>query len=427
MYGLIVIYALCYQLQQPIEPFLVDKLVKQQGGDASKDAGAVYGRVQSFFGVAQAVGSLAIGAVIDKLGVRAGFIITFLSCAASYYILSVTTSIEMLFVSKIPAAFVAGFLCAQTAIAKVTEEGEDRITALGRLTTAYTIGGIGGPYLGGILGASGDYFIGAQYATAGCLFAACLVMLLPKKLDNAPSHSKKSEADLAAEIEADRTLSWSGRVGKILSLVGLYLFVKVGTGIANNMARSAQPLIFKDKFSFDEAMMGTVMAGQFAFGGFANAFLLSPLTKVLGGHVSVVVRNCVAIMGFLYVANAMLYSNALGVISVEDPDARYPYIGVALTLALFQFSLASCITADTTTIVPKHMTGTLMGVEHALFAVAGIFGPVVGVSVFQYGDETGQGITALQATAGGLFLAILCVWVALHKPKTATAEEKKKK
>ena len=86
---------------------------------------------------------------------------------------------------------------------------------------------------------------------------------------------KKSEADLAAEIEADRTLSWSGRVGKILSLVGLYLFVKVGTGIANNMARSAQPLIFKNKFSFDEAMMGTVMAGQFAFGGFANAFLLS--------------------------------------------------------------------------------------------------------------------------------------------------------
>lgn len=98
VYGLIVIYALCYQLQQPIEPFLVDKLVKQQGGT---DATAVYGQVQSFFGVAQALGSLAIGAVIDKLGVRAGFLISFLSCATSYYLLSITTTVNMLFLTKV--------------------------------------------------------------------------------------------------------------------------------------------------------------------------------------------------------------------------------------------------------------------------------------------------------------------------------------
>ena len=38
-----------------------------------------------------------------------------------------------------------GFLCAQTAVATVTEPGPQRLTALGRLTTAYTIGGVAGP------------------------------------------------------------------------------------------------------------------------------------------------------------------------------------------------------------------------------------------------------------------------------------------
>lgn len=97
VYALIVIYALCYQLQQPIEPFLVEKLVKERGGS---DATQTYGQVQSFFGVAQALGSLAIGAVIDRLGVRAGFLISFLSCATSYYLLSITDSVGMLFFTK---------------------------------------------------------------------------------------------------------------------------------------------------------------------------------------------------------------------------------------------------------------------------------------------------------------------------------------
>ena len=70
----------------------------------------------------------------------------------------------------------AGFLCAQCAIAKVTDQGPDRIETLGRLTTAYTIGGVIGPYLGGVLGSTGDYLVGAKYATIGSLFSAVAVL-----------------------------------------------------------------------------------------------------------------------------------------------------------------------------------------------------------------------------------------------------------
>lgn len=61
--------------------------------------------------------------------------------------------------------------------------------------------------------------------------------------------------------------------------------MQVSTGMANNMARSAQPLILKNELSFGEAAMGRVMSAQFAFGGFANGFLLSLITRLLGGKV----------------------------------------------------------------------------------------------------------------------------------------------
>ena len=109
IYFLVVLYALCYQLQSPIEPFLVDKLVGKGGDSATK-----YAQLQSFFSIVQTVGSLMFGYVLDIFGLRVGFAINFLGCALQYYMLANTTSIEMLFLSKIPGVFMAGFLCAQT-------------------------------------------------------------------------------------------------------------------------------------------------------------------------------------------------------------------------------------------------------------------------------------------------------------------------
>ena len=119
IYGLVVIYALSFQFQRPIEPFLVDRLVKGQ------DATLALGRVESFFNIAQGVGSLVMGYILDKYGVRVGLIVNFFACAAQYSILSVTDSLAMLFISKVPGMMMGGFLCAQTAIAKVTTDGPE--------------------------------------------------------------------------------------------------------------------------------------------------------------------------------------------------------------------------------------------------------------------------------------------------------------
>ena len=155
VYGLVVFYALCYQLQAPLEPFLVERLV---GKDNASEASVSYGRLQSLFSGIQMFASLLFGHILDKAGVRVGFILNFVACAATYFLLSITDSMAMLYASKIPGIGMAGFLCAQTAVSELTAAGPERVQALGRLTTAYTLGGIVGPYCGGLLGAKGDYF-----------------------------------------------------------------------------------------------------------------------------------------------------------------------------------------------------------------------------------------------------------------------------
>jgi len=348
------------------------------------------GRVESFFSLAQGFGSLIMGFVLDRFGVKTGLVVNFVACAAQYYLLSISTSMNILFLSKVPGMMMGGFLCAQTAIAKVTDDGPSRIAALGRLTSAYTVGGLVGPALGGVLGSSGNYYLGAQLATAGSLLAVGLVFLLPNLESSVPKAKKVAE-------KVDKSQSWPAQAAMVLQLAGPLLATKVITGIGNNMARSVQSIILKNQLSFDEAMMGSMMSGQFAFGGFANAFLLAPLAALLGGQMEKVVSNCVIVMCIIYVAEAALFLPAVASgFSVGVTGCIY--VGISLFLSVFQYSLATSITAKTQALVPRHMTGTLMGIEHSIFSLTGMLGPLLGTSVFQ-----SQGLSGLAVACGALF------------------------
>ena len=121
IYLLVVIYALCYQLQAPLEPFLVDKLVKGQGSEME------YAKLQSFFSVVQVAGSFMVGFLIDyRVGLRGMFVLNFVGCAGCYCILAGATTLSHLYASKLPSVLMTGFLCAQAAVAKCTAEGPER-------------------------------------------------------------------------------------------------------------------------------------------------------------------------------------------------------------------------------------------------------------------------------------------------------------
>ena len=68
IYVNIMLYATCFQLQRPLEPFMIENL---QSGASNSDAIALeYAKLQSFFSLIQTFGSLIVGGMIDKVGVR---------------------------------------------------------------------------------------------------------------------------------------------------------------------------------------------------------------------------------------------------------------------------------------------------------------------------------------------------------------------
>eukprot|EP00438_Fugacium_kawagutii_P017968 Skav216376 [mRNA] locus=scaffold3826:17829:20697:+ [translate_table: standard] len=394
VYILVVFYALCFQLQSPLEPFLVEKLV---GNDKSSDASVAYGRLQSLFSGIQMFASLLFGHILDKFGVRVGFTLNFLACAATYYLLSITSSMTMLYMSKIPGIGMAGFLCAQTAVSQLTSPGPERVQALGRLTSAYTIGGIVGPYLGGLLGAQGDYFLSAKLAMLGSLIAAACCLMLPVMT---PLQDLK-EAD-ALDAKLSKEMPWINRMGTVIRLAGFLSGVKLITSTANSMASSTQNLILKNQLGFAEADLGFFMSAQFAFGAVANAVLLGPVTKLMGGALQKVVRNCVLGMAAFYALQSLLNSNQL---ELPPTTQKCSFIAVALGLAIFQYSLSTSITAENTQRVPENMKGTLIGMEHCIFSAARVATPAIGINVLN-----AYGMGGLYAACSSIFIGTFLLW-----------------
>ena len=66
------------------------------------------------------------------------------------------------------------------------------------------------------------------------------------------------------------------------------------------------------------------------------------------------------------------------------------------------------------------MQGTLMGIEHAMFAIAGIIGPLLGTKAFQMG-----GISGLGFICAAFFFVVLSIWLAFA-PASPKQEDKEK-
>ena len=115
----IILYAISYQLQRPIEPFLVRSLihsshessdtVTRQNAEEST-TNRTYGNLTSFFSAVQTIGSPLVGILLDKIGVRSTSVLVYAGSAASYIILSRAKTPSGLYWSKVPTLLQHAFL-----------------------------------------------------------------------------------------------------------------------------------------------------------------------------------------------------------------------------------------------------------------------------------------------------------------------------
>lgn len=398
IHGLIVLYALAYQLQTPLEPFLVERLGASAGGSSSSSE--QYAALQSFFSLIQLLGSLLVGGLIDRLGLRVMFFVNFVACAASYALLARAGSITALWVSKIPTLFMAGFLCAQTAVSALTAPGSERVSQLGRLTMAYTIGATLGPSLGGYLGTEKA----AQLAVGVSVLAGAIVLALPRLGAPSAPHSAAPAPPLPAPASP-----WLSRAAAAVALTWPLLATKAVSGLVNAANGSVRTLALKNAFGFSAAQLGGVMS-TISFCTALASLALGRLTEAAGGEGGA----AVLCLGGAAVALAsqgalLLLSGGAGVATGRA------YVALVLAHALCAFPLSALITAASTARVPSDAKGTLVGTEHAIFALAHMVGPLLGVRL-----QAALGLGGVALCACAAFCGLLVLWLRGGRAKAHT-------
>jgi OCT family organic cation transporter-like MFS transporter 18 len=177
LYGNVALYALCFQLQQPTQLYLVKSLVV---GEA---AAGQFAWLKTVNGVLQLAGSLLSGILIDRFGIRAVFVLSLVASALSYALVALPVDdVRILFLAQLPTVLQHAVLAAR-AYVSLNASPAERAVQLGYVGVAYGVGMVAGPALGGVLG-SISLRLPAALATVGSLVSIALLLA-------APAHSHK--------------------------------------------------------------------------------------------------------------------------------------------------------------------------------------------------------------------------------------------
>ncbi|KAH3709494.1 solute carrier family 22 member 18-like isoform X2 [Dreissena polymorpha] len=131
-------------------------------------------------------GAPLFGRFGDLFGLRAAMNLAFISSALSYLLLSMSSSVTLLFLSRLPALFMHAV---QGSMMIVTDLGdvEKRTDALGKLRISYLIGMVLGPMIGGQITQHFSEEMAAFVACMGSILSIVLVLLF------VPHRTKKVE------------------------------------------------------------------------------------------------------------------------------------------------------------------------------------------------------------------------------------------
>ena len=419
----IVLYALCYQLQRPVEPFLVQQLSKD--GSSNGDVTRTYGQLQSFFSTIQTIGSPLVGILLDRLGVRLASTIVFASSAMSYYILSIATTLPALFYSKIPTALQHAFLVAQ-AVAAIACQGDEaaRAQALGRVTTAYTIGATLGPAMGGYLAEHGDLYVGAKLAVSGSILSVVLSLLfLPDEAaSKVPNGSTSSDVPVGGNHDNSNNIDSDDKIIKkkrsfieelkhsaeIATRSGLWplLVIKVISGVASSMFDTALPIVLTQQLHFDPAALGIMMSSSMFASAAFGVVGIHMVTKMLGAigmiQWSLLLRP---VLNFFV---ATIVSSSITPMEFVPTSLTTTTLMIITTTlrGLSSHALSTGLTTRSTGIVSTQEQGTLLGLEHGLFSMARIAGPTLGTGIYTW---TGNSFWAVAVACGCTDVSLLAV------------------
>jgi len=148
----------------------------------------------SVFSLCAFFSSPVIGAMSDKVGRRAAFIVSIFSTSLGWAVFAAAPSILFLFLGRIIDGCAAGnFPIAQAYLTDLARNDKERTTNLGLIGAVFGLAFIIGPFLGGLLGSVSHAFPFWFVAALALVNGILAIFFLPEtNKDRAPGHHRVS-------------------------------------------------------------------------------------------------------------------------------------------------------------------------------------------------------------------------------------------
>lgn len=356
IYVTVVLDMLAFGVVIPVLPHLIEQLA---GGGISNAIWWV-GVFSTAFAIVQFAFSPIQGALSDRFGRRPVILISNAGLAIDFFVLAMAPTLWLLFVARVILGMTAAsFTTANAYIADITPK-EKRAAAYGILGSAFGLGFIIGPGIGGLLG---DIHLRLPFWVAGSL-AACNFLyglfVLPESLPK-DRRTQRFEIHSAHPLGSLKLLARYPLVMR-LAVVMFLVF------LAHYVLQTTFVLYADYRYQWGPRAVGYVLMLVGACDGLVQAVLTRKLAPRFGERRLMLGGMLCGIGSFL-------------VMGFADTGAAF-LMGIPL-MALWGLSqppIQSLMTHE----VDPHEQGRLQGAVSSLQSFAGIFGPFLFAQVFSF-------------------------------------------
>jgi len=354
IYVTVLLDMLAFGIIIPVLPHLIEQLA---GGGIAKAAWWV-GIFSTVFAIVQFIFSPVQGALSDRFGRRPVILISNLGLAVDFVALALAPTLWLLFVARILLGMTAAsFNTANAYIADITPK-EKRAAAFGILGSAFGVGFIIGPGIGGFLGGIGlrlPFWVAAGLALCNFLYG---YFILPESLPK-ERRTRRLELHSAHPFGALKLLR---RYPQVLGLA-IVLFLVY---LAHYVLQTVFVLYADYRYHWGPQAVGYVLMLVGACDGLVQAVLTGKLAPRFG-------ERRVLLAGMLFGIGAFL------VMGVANAGGTF-LLGVPL-LALWGLAMPPIQSIMTQQVDPSEQ-GRLQGAIGSLGSFAGIFGPFLFAEIF---------------------------------------------
>jgi multidrug resistance protein len=348
-------------------------------------SGTQIGLLVVSYSIAQLFFAPIWGRLSDRFGRRRILIIGLLGSAASYLVFAFAGSIAILLLSRILAGVGgANISVAQAYVADITSP-EERSGKLGILGSAFALGFVFGPALGGILAPIAPELPGLVASALCAINAVLAIFFLTESL---PAHLRTGRA---SRVASGRGL----RLGDLLQRRDILLLLTLS-------------FLFTAAFAVMHPTFALLVSGQFGLSATAVGWLFALLGFVSAMTQGVLVPTLSRRIGEAAIVRSCALPLALG-LALVGVTSSFSILIVGTSLMGFGIGASMpALTGLLSRMAPAERQGGSLGIGQSASALARIAGPLLGGVLWDLGGASWTYLAgsalALLAGLGSLIL-----------------------